>query len=202
VALHALKRAGGSLAGQSVAIFGAGPIGLLVAQWARTLGAAQIILFDLIEEKLAMAQRLGFSAALSAQECPPVEKIQELTGGRGAAVCIEAAGVPATMIQALSAAQAGGRVVLLGNPSAEVTLPAALLSQAMRRELDIFGTWNSSFSAEGNDDDWHTVLQAAACGAIDLDALVTHRVPLQEATGALLMMREQTEFFAKVLIQP
>jgi L-iditol 2-dehydrogenase len=115
---------------------------------------------------------------------------------------VEAAGVPATMRQAIAAARIGGRVVLLGNPSADVLLPASLVSQAMRRELDVLGTWNSSFSPAGNNDDWHTVLSAVASGRLDLDRLVTHRVPLAGAFDALKMMRDQTEFFAKVLIQP
>ena len=93
-------------------------------------------------------------------------------------------------------------VVILGNPSSDVTLPAALISQAMRCELDIFGTWNSVFSASGNNDDWRTVLAAADSGAIDLDCLVTHRVPLEDAFAALEMMRDQSEFFSKVLIRP
>jgi L-iditol 2-dehydrogenase len=202
VALHALKRAGASLVGETVAVFGAGPIGLMTAQWARMMGAAQVILFDLVDEKLAMARQLGFALAYSARGCDPVETVNDFSGGAGAAVCVEAAGVPATMIQAISAARVGGRVVLLGNPSAEVTLPAALISRAMRRELDILGTWNSSFSTAGNSDDWHAVLRAAAKGAINLDALVTHRVPLEKALDALVMMRDQSEFFAKVLIQP
>jgi len=202
VALHALKRAGASLIGETVAIFGAGPIGLMTAQWARMMGAARIVLFDLIDEKLAMAKQLGFALAFSARGCDPVETLSDLSSGAGAAVCVEAAGVPATMIQAISAARVGGRVVLLGNPSAEVTLPAALISRAMRRELDILGTWNSSFSTAGNSDEWHAVLRAASSGAINLDALVTHRVPLEKAFDALVMMRDQSEFFAKVLIQP
>jgi len=202
VALHALKRAGGSFIGETVVIFGAGPIGLMAAQWARMMGAANVVLFDLIPEKLAMAGRLGFESAFNARDVDPVEKIKELTGGHGAEVCVEGAGVPVTMNQAMAAARVNGRVVLLGNPSADVTLPAALISQAMRRELDILGTWNSSFSAAGNNDDWRAVLDAAACGAIDLDCLVSHRVPLADAHHALVMMRDQTEFFAKVLIQP
>jgi L-iditol 2-dehydrogenase len=202
VALHALKRAGGGFLGATVAIFGAGPIGLMTAQWARMMGAAQILVFDLIPEKLAMARQLGFTLALNARECKPVERIHELTHGHGAEVCVEAAGVPATLTQALAAARNNGRVVILGNPSGDVTLPAALISQAMRRELDILGTWNSSFSAAGNNDDWHAVLAAAAAGAIDLDSLVTHRVPLARAFDALKMMRDQSKFFAKVLIQP
>jgi L-iditol 2-dehydrogenase len=202
VALHALKRAGGSFAGETVAIFGAGPIGLVAAQWARILGAARVSVFDLVPEKLALAGRLGFDFAYNAREVDPVEKVQALTAGCGAEVCIEAAGVPATVLQAIAAARTAGRVVLMGNPSADVTLPAGLISQAMRRELDLLGTWNSSFSAAGNNDDWHAVLGAAAAGRLDLESLVTHRVPLDGAADALVMMRDQTEFFSKVLIQP
>ena len=202
VALHALKRAGGSFIGETVVIFGAGPIGLMAAQWARMMGAARVIVFDLIPEKLAMARQLGFELAINVRDCDPVEKVNELTAGFGAEVCIEGAGVPITLNQALAAARVNGRVVIMGNPSAEVTLPAALISQAMRRELDVFGTWNSAFSAAGNNDDWRAVLSAAASGAIDLDSLVSHRVPLEKSYDALVMMRDQSEFFAKVLIQP
>ena len=202
VALHALKRAGGSLVGETVVIFGAGPIGLITAQWARVTGAARVVLFDLIPERLAMARSLGFELAFNAGDVDPLERIHQLTAGRGAEVCIEGAGVPVTMNQAIRAARAGGRVVLLGNPSADVTLPATLISQAMRRELDVLGTWNSFFSAAGNNDDWRAVLEAAASGTIDLDSLVTHRVPLKNAMDALLMMRDRTEFFSKVLIRP
>jgi L-iditol 2-dehydrogenase len=173
-----------------------------VAQWARAVGAGQVILFDVVPQKLAMAGRLGFSQTFDSRQVNAVEQIAALSGGEGAEVCVEAAGVPATMNQAIAAARMGGRVVLLGNPSADVTLPAKLISQAMRRELDILGTWNSNFSAAGNSDDWRAVLQGVQRGAIDLDSLVTHRVPLEAASQTLEMMRNQREFFAKVLIQP
>ncbi len=202
VALHALQRAGGSFIGETVVVFGAGPIGLMAAQWARMMGAARVIVFDLIGEKLEMAERLGFELVLNVRDCDPVEKVNEVTGGHGAEVCIEAAGVPVTLCQAIAAARVAGRVVIMGNPSADVTLPAPLISQAMRRELDILGTWNSSFSAAGNNDDWRAVLAAVARDAIDLDSLVSHRVPLPQAFDALKMMNDRSEFFAKVLIQP
>ena len=60
VALHAVRRAQTSLAGKTVAIFGAGPIGLMTAQWARIMGATTVFLFDIVAEKLALAKRLGF----------------------------------------------------------------------------------------------------------------------------------------------
>lgn len=200
VALHALRRAG-DVVGQTVAIFGAGPIGLMVAQWARVMGAAHVLLFDLVPQKLELAQTLGF-LTFNSREVEPVKTVEGLTNGEGTHVCIEAAGVPPTYVQALAAARRGGRVVLLGNPAGAVNLQAELISQVMRREVTIFGTWNSTYSTYGNDDDWQTVLQALASGQLKLEPLITHRVALPHAFEALQMMRAQREFYAKVLIYP
>ena len=202
VALHAVRRANTTLAGKSVAIFGAGPIGLMTAQWARIMGAATVFLFDIVAEKLALAKQLGFDKVFNTKTETPVEIVNAHTDGKGAHVCIEAAGVPATYCDALGSVGRGGSVVLLGNPDADVSLPAALISQLMRREVSIFGTWNSDYSAAGNDDDWRTVLQAMASGALTLKPLITHKVPLADSTDILHKMRDKSEFYAKVLIHP
>jgi L-iditol 2-dehydrogenase len=106
------------------------------------------------------------------------------------------------MLQAIACARRGGQVVLLGNPAADVTLPAVLISQAMRRELTLLGTWNSGFSPSGNDDDWHAALRAMASGALRLAPLVTHRVSLAGASDALRVMHDQRESVCKVLVCP
>ncbi len=199
VALHAVRRAG-TVTDQTVAVFGAGPIGLMVAQWARALGASKVLLFDIVPRKLALARELGFEHAFDSRMVEAVKQVEAETDGQGAHVCIEAAGVPSTTLQALAAARRGGRIVLLGNPAGDVTLPAGLISQLMRREATVLGTWNSDFSAAGADDDWQAVLAAMASGALDLEPLITHRTPLSQAFAALKMMRDQTEFYAKVLI--
>jgi L-iditol 2-dehydrogenase len=202
VALHALRRAGGDLVGQTVAIFGAGPIGLMVAQWARSMGAGRVVLFDIAADKLKLARAMGFAHSFDSREQDPVTRLAALTGGQGAYVALDAAGVPATLLQACAAASRGGRVVLLGNPSGDVTLPATLLSQLMRREVTLVGTWNSDFSAAGNDDDWRTTLSAMSARTIDLRPLVTHRVPLADAVGMLTRMKGGQEPYCKVLIHP
>ena len=202
VALHALRRVQGSLVGKTVAIFGAGPIGVMVAQWARIMGATQVLLFDIVTEKLELAKRLGFDDVFNSTIEHPVEVVNTQTAGKGAHVCIEAAGVPQTYLYALGSARHGGSVVLLGNPAADVTLPASLISQLMRREVSLLGTWNSDYSVSGNDDDWRTVLQAMASGKLDIAPLVTHKVPLTDSTEALHMMKDKSEFYAKVLIHP
>ena len=200
VALHTLRRGGGVAPGETIAIFGAGPIGIMLAQWARSCGASQVVLFDLDPGKLELARAVGFTRVYHARENPPVATIQQLTGGRGAHLCIEAAGVPQTLVQAIEAARWRGRVVLMGNPSADAVLPAKLISQAMRREISVHGTWNSVYSATGNDNDWSDALQAMASGALQLKPLITHKVPLSQGVQAFEMIRDRTVFSAKVLI--
>lgn len=201
VALHAVRRAQLRL-GDTLAIFGLGPIGFMVAQWSRAMGASKIILCDIQSEKLQMAEEMGFQHVLNSREVDVPEMIHEITGGRGAHVAIEAAGVPPTMISALQAVRRAGRVVLLGNPAADVTVPASLISQVMRREISIYGTWNSDFSVYGDDDDWRTALDAMANGTLKLKPLITHRVPLAQGIEILQRMRDQSEPFTKVLIHP
>ena len=166
------------------------------------MGALKIVLFDILPEKLKLVRDLGFENVFDSRETDAVEVVNGLTGGRGVHVAIEAAGVPPTLLAALRVTRRAGRVVMLGNPSADVTLPASLISQIMRREVDLFGTWNSDYSMRGDDDDWRTTLEAMSAGTLDLKPLITHRVPLEKGIDALEMMRTQTEFFAKVLIHP
>ena len=84
VALHALRRAQTSLVGQTVAIFGAGPIGLMTPQWARIMGAAEVFLFDIVAEKLELAKRLGFNKVFNSATEEPIEILNARTDEKGA----------------------------------------------------------------------------------------------------------------------
>jgi len=201
VALHAVRRSGFRL-GETALVLGAGPIGVMVAQWLRAMGAASVALFDIVPEKLELARSLGFEHVYDSRTEDPLEVVNKLTGGRGVHVAIEAAGVPPTFLAALKCTRREGRVVMLGNPAADVTIPAPLISQLMRREVDLLGVWNSDFSVYSDDDDWRTCLTAMSSGVLNLKPLITHRVPLQDAIAALEMMRDGSSFFSKVLIHP
>ncbi len=192
VARHALRRVGERLTGKSVAIFGAGPIGLMVAQWARAMNAAFISIYDLLPRKLEMAQAMGFTQVFNSREVAPAE----------ADITVDAAGAPAALLTAMSVVARNGHVVLLGNPAGDLHLPAKLWSQLMRREVQLHGTWNSDFSATGTDDDWRAALAAMANGKLNLQPLISHRVPLADTVAVLNKMRDGKEFFAKVLVQP
>ena len=201
VSLHAVRR-GRCSVDDIVVVFGAGPIGLMVAQWARIMGASRVIVFDLDPRKLDLAKSIGFSDVHNSRDADPLEVIGSLTGGEGAHLCIEAVGVPATAVQSLQSARRGGRVVLLGNPSGEVSIPTALISQLMRREIEIFGTWNSNYSACCGDDDWSAALRAMESKALDVRPLISHEVPLSESWDILQKMQAHDGYFCKVLIHP
>jgi len=202
VALHALRRAGGIGVGETVVIFGAGPIGVMVAQWAEISGAGKVILFDVAPDKCALARQLGLRYCFNPLETPPREVLADLTGGMGAHVTIDAAGVPAALVSCLETVGMGGRVVLLGNPSGETMIPAAVLSGAMRREITISGSWNSVYSAQGNQDEWRIALQSMVAGALMLSPLISHRIPLSRAIETLKSMHRKEGTFSKVIVQP
>jgi len=196
VSIHALRRAGVNI-GESVCVFGAGPIGLMVASWARAWGAGRVILADIDREKIAFADDCGFEHVLDTSSGDVREQVMALTGGRGADVCIEGAGVAPTAALCLECAAPGGRVVLMGNPAGDMLLPQKAYWEILRRQLTVTGTWNSSYS--GSQNDWTLSIEAMASGALDVSRFITHRVNLEDCAGAIEMMRDRKTFYNKVM---
>src|SRR5207244_12389524 len=105
-------------AGQSVAVFGAGGVGLNVVQGAALVGAHPIIAVDLSDRKLGLARAFGATHVVNAGSADPVGAIQELTGGRGVDVSFEVIGRPEVLLQAFLAVRRGGKAVGVGVASA------------------------------------------------------------------------------------
>jgi len=200
VALHAVNRLAPA-PGVTGVVFGAGPIGLLAAQWLRLVGVSPVILFDVVPEKLEIARQLGFADVFSSLDTDPAAAVTERTAGRGAAVVIEAAGRAETLTAAIAVTARGGRLALLGNHTRPVTLPPELISQAMRREIALLGVWNSVYRCHDGGE-WATALQSMAARRLELQRLISHRVTLDEATGILPKMYRRDGFFMKVMIHP
>jgi len=199
VALHALRRAGVD-AGDSVTILGAGTIGIILAQWARICGAGRVFLADVIDEKLDVARDYGFRDCINARKEDTVKRIVEETDGRGADICVEAAGTPITFEQSLRIVRKLGKVVLMGNVEGDVTIPEKTASAILRGQLTIYGTWNSSFTAVPKNE-WKTALHFMDSGDLDLKPLITHIFKLHQANEAFDMMYSRREFFNKVMFE-
>jgi L-iditol 2-dehydrogenase len=196
VALHGLRRVG-LAPGEEVAVFGAGPVGLFVAQIARGLGAGRVFVIDVVERKLEVARSLRFEEVVNGGGLDVPEQVRGRTGSQGVRLAVEAAGAPAALHQALAVCGKEGRLLWLGNPSGEVELAQKEISSLLRRELRLVGTWNSSIV--GPHSDWEVVLGMMARGELETAPLVTHRFPVSAAPEAFARMREGKEFFHKVL---
>lgn len=171
----------------TAAVFGGGPIGNMVAQWLRARGCRRVLVVDLDPAKLALAESMGFTP-IDARGQDPVEAIRRSTGGEGADRVVEAVGLPATFLQAIQSAAHFGEVVFLGNIRGTFTIGQSDFSSILRRELKIFGTWNSKLAPEGASE-WDRVL-AALGRELKVEPLITHTPALSEGPEIFRRMEE------------
>ncbi|MGH2353979.1 MAG: zinc-dependent alcohol dehydrogenase [Chloroflexota bacterium] len=174
VLIHACDLAKIKLA-DTVAVLGAGPIGLLAVTLAKLSGAAKVIATDVIPERIAAAQAFGADAAADARQVDLGRWIREQTSGRGVDVAIECAGAPETPGQAVDAVRAGGRVVLVGIPSDDrIDLAAA---PARRKGVTIKLCRRMKHA-------YPRALALVRAGMVDLEHLATHHFPLDRTPEA------------------
>ncbi|MBX6771631.1 MAG: NAD(P)-dependent alcohol dehydrogenase [Chloroflexi bacterium] len=171
VGLQAAHEAGVA-PGQTVVVLGAGPIGLMILQAARIRGAGPLIAIDLADRPLEMARRLGADFTVNPREASPVDLVQEITGGTGADIVIEAVGAAATIRQAFDLVRRGGVITLVGIAS-EPTIPLST-NRIVRGGLQV----RSSFRYAHQ----HPIaLRLAAARRVDLLAPITHRFAAAQA---------------------
>ena len=126
------------------------------------------------------------------------EWIEEQTDGAGVNVFFECVGKNETLSQAVNAAAPAGRIVTVGNPASDMVLAKNVYWKILRNQLTIKGTWNSSF-VHDPEDDWHYVLSRLLANAIEPQALITHRLPLERLEEGLCIMRDKKEDYIKIM---
>lgn len=196
VALHAIRQAGVEV-GETVAIFGAGPIGIMLGQWALAWGAFKVILIDIDQTKIDFAVKMGFETVINSLKTDPVEQIKKMTADAGADVCIEGAGVSVTLEQGIKALRNFGRMVAMGNPVGDMILSQKGYWEILRKQITLKGTWNSSYNGVKND--WITTGRAMESGKLNVKPLVSHRFNFSESVQAFKLMRDRKEYFNKVM---
>lgn len=174
VGFHAVSRAAVTDS-DTVLIFGCGMIGVGAIVRAALRGAA-VIAVDVDDEKLALARRLGARYTINSAREELHARVQELTGGRGADVCIEAVGRPETYRAAIDEVGFTGRVVYIGYAKADVAFNT---SYFVKKELDIRGSRNATPG------DFKAVIAYLKRGTCPVDELVTACYTPDEAQQAL-----------------
>jgi 2-desacetyl-2-hydroxyethyl bacteriochlorophyllide A dehydrogenase len=187
ISIHAMKRA--RLAkGEHLVVTGAGPIGLLAAQYALVIGAVPIMV-DPIDERLAFARSLGIPHGINPVKESAVERIKEITGGRMAEAVIEASGSDAAIRSSIDYVAYSGRISLVGWPKGEVSLMTAMFT---KKELDVVGSRNSLR-------DFPESIDLISGNKIDVGSLVTRTVSFEEVPAVVKEMAAYPEKFMKVV---
>lgn len=181
-AYGALVHVGELHPGSSVAVIGAGGVGLSAVALSKALGASTVIAIDVTDDRLAAATSLGASAVVNGTERDVVAAVRELTNGNGADIVIEAIGNPVTFRQATEMVTDGGRCVMLGIAPTGQTAEVEI-TRLVRRKIQIAG----SFGGRPRHDLAH-LAQLVAEGLLNPSALITRRFSLAEADEAYALL--------------
>lgn len=196
VALHAIRQAG--LKGfERVAIWGIGPIGLLVAMWLKRFGVKQIILVARDQKKLDFAKSMGFTDLINSNTKNVVNAIQEITDNEGVHVCVEGTGASQPLAEALQSIAREGTLLTMGNPAGKIELAQADYWCILRKQLKLLGTWNSSHNLV--QDDWKDAIYAMYTKAIDVEPLISHEYKLQNYVEAFELIKNKQIHTCKVM---
>ncbi|MCO1575697.1 S-(hydroxymethyl)mycothiol dehydrogenase [Crossiella sp. SN42] len=175
---------GGVGRGDSVAVIGCGGVGDGAIAGSALAGAHTIIAVDVDPGKLEVAKGFGATHVVNARETDPVKAIQDLTGGNGADVVIDAVGRPETWKQAFYARDLAGTVVLVGVPTPEMTIEMPLIDFFSRG-----GALKSSWYGDCLPSrDFPMLVELYRQGRLDLDAFVSEEIPLDGVEGAFEKM--------------
>jgi len=191
-ALHAVDTAGPTLL-DKVAVLGAGPIGLLIAQYVKAYGAVLTFVSDVADENIAVAKKLGidFAVNVSSEGNGFAELVMDRTNQRGVNLVFNTVGTHESIIESLKILKKGGTLVLLATRDDEIRFPSLLLSG----ERTIKTSSNAMYT------DFPRVIELAAADIIKVEPLITHRFPLSKAVEAFdVACNKHTTGAIKVII--
>ncbi len=172
-------------AGSRVLVTGAGPVGLMVAQVARAMGATEVVVTDLAPQRRRVASKFGATQVLDPRIEDPVELGPEVDA------LVDCSGAEPAVRQGIRAVRPSGHVVLVGMGADDLSLPVGLVQG---RELTVTGTFRYANT-------YPTAIALAASGRVELDAMVTGHFGLDEVEEALTAPERDPDSI-KVVVRP
>ena len=199
VALHGVLQ-NDYRAGGSVAILGGGTIGIFALQWAKLLGAKKVVVFDISDERLALAKRLGADGTINTLQENFINEAKAFCGSGGFDYVFETAGVVPTMKMAFELASNRAHVCFVGTPQKEMGFQPAEWENLNRKEMRVTGSW-MSYSAPFPGKEWRMTAEYYASGRLKFDeGLIGSRIPMSEAQAAFQMFKTPGVVKGKILL--
>lgn len=186
VGLHAIKMAE-IRSRDNIAIIGTGMIGVSAAQWAKQCTAGEVVIIGRNESKRQLVESTGIPY-----------KVKTIADGEEFDVVLEAVGTPQSVDIAINLARPGGTVVLMGNPSGDISLNQNTYWRVLRKQLTLKGTWNSAYDGT-NPSDWTVVVSALAKGQVKVDSLISYKLSQEDLMDGLRLMQVHEKPYCKVM---
>ncbi len=199
VALHGLRRVDYK-GGKTVAVLGGGTIGMMTMQWAKIFGAKKVVVFDILEERLELAKRLGADYGVHSGKENFMDEVDRLTDGRGFDYVYETAGNTITMKLAFKLAANKAQVCFIGTPTRELNFGVDEWENMNRKEFILTGSW-MSYSAPFPGDEWELAAHYFKTGELKFDdSFIFKKIPLSEIASAFEMFKTPGTVKGKILI--
>jgi L-iditol 2-dehydrogenase len=178
--------------GQTVAVLGAGPIGLLTAAVARAAGASAVYVTEPLAYRRQFALDYVADAALDPTASDVVAEILRLTGGRGVDVAFEAAGAPETPNQAVGVARPGGKVIVIGIPADDTMTMRTCIARRKGLTVKLVRRMRHIYPC---------AIHLVQSGAVDVTSLATHSFPLERADEAFETVAAYEDGVLKAIVR-
>jgi len=178
--------------GDVVAIIGAGPMGLIWTQLVKQRGAGLVIVCDLVEKRLEIAEKLGADIIVNAKKEDFIEIVRQVTDGKMANVCVEVVGNPITVKQAIVATGHGGRTVIFGTTRKGLKVSIEPY-EIMRYQKEILGSFIANYTIS-------PAIAAMHKKIINSDVMITHEYPIEQFQEAVNAHRSGEAL--KIVLRP
>jgi len=186
--------------GGTVAVVGAGTIGILTAQWAQVFGAAKVVFFDVDDDRLALAKEITGCDGVNTRKADAAQAAKELTGGVGFNDVFGVSGAPASFATCFEVTANKAHVCFIGTPTGDVTLTLKQWEMINRRELLVTGSW-MSYTSPFPGKAWTLCCEYLSSGRIKFDKRMIHQVyPLEKAMEAFNCYEHPEQVKGRILL--
>ena len=199
VALHGLMQ-NDYKGGECVAILGGGTIGMFTMQWAKIFGSKKVVVFDISDERLALATKLGADYVVNTTQKNFKDKAMEITDGKGYGDVFETAGQVPTMQMAFELAANKSHVCFIGTPHVDLSFAPKMWENMNRKEFKLTGSW-MSYSAPFPGKEWELTAHYFATGQLKFDpGFIYKKLPMSQAQEAFQMFKTPGLVQGKLLL--
>ena len=194
VALHGLLQ-NDYQGGQYVAILGGGTIGMFTMQWAKIFGSRKVVVFDISEERLELAKRLGADEVVNITKDNYMEEAMKITNNKGYGYVYETAGQVPTMHMAFELAANKAHVCFIGTPHVDLSFTPKQWENMNRKEFKLTGSW-MSYSSPFPGKEWELTAHYFATGQLKFaPGFIYKKMPMSQAQEAFQLFKIKGKIF-------